>query len=624
MKIKRAVVFWFSALAACGPELDDSMSSATQDLSAPSFVQQVVATPPSGATTVTLTFTTAQLAGDLNVVAVGWNDTAASVSAISDSTGNTYALAIGPTSGTALRQSIYYAKNIKAGSNTLTVRFDRATAWPDIRALEYRGLDTSAPLDAAAGASGTSATASSGSALTHATNELVFGAGMTFTHFNSAGTGPDLAGRHEVWRHRRRRSCFDRRQRERSGSAQSAATNWVMQVVTFRPAGAPGPTVTLTPSTLDLGSVAVGSSSTIELITVKNSGTSSITLGTKLSTGDFAYGDIGTCTGTLAAGATCTWSIKFSPTASGTRTATLTQTDSARGSPRTVALTGVGVGTQSPPPPPPPPPMGSPLAFPCGAGCNSFYVSPSGSDSTAGSQAAPWKTMTHAVAEATLGSAGVVIHAAAGTYPGTIDIHRGGTSASARLVIRCDAAWSVPSGSGCLVRSGDGFMNWGGNFVDIQGFDVSNPDAEAAIDIVYSGSAVESATGNHVRVLSNYVHDLGQNTYGNAQNATLEGCPSGSAIQGQTSHGHVITDAEVIGNRVEHIGTKSPACNQYHGIYMDGIDAIVENNLVIDTAAFGIHVYDAACGHRVSNNVVVRPGQGGILFKGSNGCTAQA
>jgi parallel beta-helix repeat protein len=399
------------------------------------------------------------------------------------------------------------------------------------------------------------------------------------------------------------------------------APAFMKEMATIAPASTPGPAVTLTPSTLDLGSVDVGSSSTIQLITVKNSGTSSITLGTKLQAGDFAYGDIGTCTDTLAAGASCTWSIKLDPTASGTRTATLTQTDSAPGSPRVVALTGIGLAAQMSPPSTPPT-MESPLAFPCGSGCDAFYVSPSGSDSNAGSQAAPWKTLTHAVATAAIGSAGTVIHAAAGTYPGSIDIHRGGTSASARLVIRCDAAWSVPSASGCLVRSGHGFMVWGGNYIDIQGFDVSNADAEAAIDIVYSGSAVQSATGNHVRVLSNYVHDLGQNTHGNAQNATLVGCPSGSAIQGQTSHGHVIVDAEVIGNRVEHIGTKSPACNQYHGIYMDGIDAIVENNLVIDTAAYGIHVYDAACGHRVSNNVVVRPGQGGILFKGSNGCTA--
>ena len=39
---------------------------------------------------------------------VGWNDTTATVQSVKDSAGNNYSLAIGPTSGTALRQSIYY------------------------------------------------------------------------------------------------------------------------------------------------------------------------------------------------------------------------------------------------------------------------------------------------------------------------------------------------------------------------------------------------------------------------------------------------------------------------------------------------------------------------------------
>ena len=86
---------------------------------------------------------------------VGWNDTTATVQSVKDSAGNTYSLAIGPTSGTALRQSIYYAANIVGGSNTVTVTFNQAAAYPDVRILEYRGVTT---LDVTAGASGNSAT----------------------------------------------------------------------------------------------------------------------------------------------------------------------------------------------------------------------------------------------------------------------------------------------------------------------------------------------------------------------------------------------------------------------------------------------------------------------------------
>jgi hypothetical protein len=96
-----------------------------------------------------VTYTAAQTAGDLNVVIVGWNDSTAQVSSVTDSSGNAYQLAVGPTrikqisSNTANEaQAIYYAKNIKVGSaNTVTVVFPSATADSDIRILEYSGID---------------------------------------------------------------------------------------------------------------------------------------------------------------------------------------------------------------------------------------------------------------------------------------------------------------------------------------------------------------------------------------------------------------------------------------------------------------------------------------------------
>ena len=99
-------------------------------------------------------------------MAVGWNDTTSTVSSVSDSRGNTYAQAGTMTTGTALRQAIYYAKNIAAGSNTVTVAFNQAAAYVDVRILEYSGLDTTSPLDVTAGAAGSSASANSGAATT--------------------------------------------------------------------------------------------------------------------------------------------------------------------------------------------------------------------------------------------------------------------------------------------------------------------------------------------------------------------------------------------------------------------------------------------------------------------------
>ena len=110
-------------------------------------------------------YTAAQTAGNLNVVAVGWNDATSTITSVTDSAGNTYQLAAPLTRGSALSQAIYYAKNIKAaaaGANTVTVDFSGAVPYADIRIAEYSGLDPVNPLDTTASAAGSGATASSG------------------------------------------------------------------------------------------------------------------------------------------------------------------------------------------------------------------------------------------------------------------------------------------------------------------------------------------------------------------------------------------------------------------------------------------------------------------------------
>ena len=125
-----------------------------------SYVQGNYATPQSPLTAVTVPYTAAQTAGDLNVVIVGWNDSTAQVSSLTDSKGNVYQLAVGPTvlTGSApLSQAIYYAKNISAataGANTVTVTFNAAAIYADIRILEYSGIDPVTPVDVSRGRDG--------------------------------------------------------------------------------------------------------------------------------------------------------------------------------------------------------------------------------------------------------------------------------------------------------------------------------------------------------------------------------------------------------------------------------------------------------------------------------------
>ena len=140
-----------------------------------------------------MSFSLAQAAGDLNVIIVGWNDSSATVRSVVDSKGNAYTLAGTPVvqAGTA-SQAIYYAKNIvaaAANSNTVTVTFSVSAAYPDIRILEYSGIDTTSPLDVIGGASGNSATSSSGTVTTANANDLVIGANLVQTGTTGPGSG---------------------------------------------------------------------------------------------------------------------------------------------------------------------------------------------------------------------------------------------------------------------------------------------------------------------------------------------------------------------------------------------------------------------------------------------------
>jgi hypothetical protein len=155
----------------------------------PAFVQQNYATPQSPQAAVSAAYPQQQVAGNANIVAIGWNDTVASITNVADSAGNVYAIAVGMFRGNGLSQAIYLASNIKAATNTVTIRFDQPAAYVDLRLTEYSGLRPTNAFEAGASASGIGPSANSGSITLSATNALLFGAGMTFTTFTNPGLG---------------------------------------------------------------------------------------------------------------------------------------------------------------------------------------------------------------------------------------------------------------------------------------------------------------------------------------------------------------------------------------------------------------------------------------------------
>ncbi len=123
-----------------------------------------------------------------------------------------------------------------------------------------------------------------------------------------------------------------------SNSAGSVTSNTATLTV-----NATVPTVNFSPTSLTFGDQTVGTSSSAEFVTFTNTGAGTLTIGTASITVDFSSTGQGTCSSSLAAGASCTMGVKFTPTATGTRTGTLTVYDNASSAPQVVALAGTGV-----------------------------------------------------------------------------------------------------------------------------------------------------------------------------------------------------------------------------------------------------------------------------------------
>jgi len=106
-----------------------------------------------------------------------------------------------------------------------------------------------------------------------------------------------------------------------------------------------GTQISLSPVSLNFGTVAVSTTSAAKSVTVTNVGTTAVTF-TGFSIGGTNPGDFllsgRTCGTSLAGGGSCTVSLQFKPTATGTRKGMLRVADNGGGSPQTAPLTGVG------------------------------------------------------------------------------------------------------------------------------------------------------------------------------------------------------------------------------------------------------------------------------------------
>ena len=110
--------------------------------------------------------------------------------------------------------------------------------------------------------------------------------------------------------------------------------------VLLQPGLVSGPSGILSPVGLTFAIQAVGTASAAQSVLLSNYGTTTLSITGITASGDFSQS--GTCDSSLAAGASCTISVTFTPTASGPRSGTVSVTDNAPGGTQTVSLSGTG------------------------------------------------------------------------------------------------------------------------------------------------------------------------------------------------------------------------------------------------------------------------------------------
>ena len=149
----------------------------------------------SGVKTLSVAFGNSNTSGNLIVAFVRISSASQTIS-LSDTLGNVYATAISQVQAADGHQTyILYAKNIRAGANTVRVTFSGTNNHPFFAVYEFSGLSTASPLDQIASAQANDSTSVASPARSTVTaNELLFsGVGFPFQWKGTVTAGSGFA-----------------------------------------------------------------------------------------------------------------------------------------------------------------------------------------------------------------------------------------------------------------------------------------------------------------------------------------------------------------------------------------------------------------------------------------------
>jgi hypothetical protein len=264
-----------------------------------------------------------------------------------------------------------------------------------------------------------------------------------------------------------------------------------------------------------------------------------------------------------------------------------------------------------------------------------FYVAPGGSNSSAGTAAAPWATLQHA---ANVVGPGDRVIVRPGSYKGFYLDTSGAAGSPIEFFAEPGVLINVPTdGAG----NRDGINLEGASHVVIDGFAVTGMPRAGVRSVGLASRTAEFVTIRNVHANNNgywgiftgHVHDLlieNNETSGSSIEHGIYVSNSGDrpVIRGNRSYGNrangihmngdlsqggdgVISGALVSGNTIWNNGLGGGS-----GINMDGVqNSRIENNLIYDAHASGISLYRIDGGGPSSGNVVVN----NTIHEASNG-----
>ena len=236
-----------------------------------------------------------------------------------------------------------------------------------------------------------------------------------------------------------------------------------------------------------------------------------------------------------------------------------------------------------------------------------YYVATSGSDSSPGTQTAPWRTIQHA---ATSVKAGDTVNIRGGVYNEAVTPSVSGSATAGSITFQSyPGETAVIDGTGLKVVNGQsGLFNISDrDYISVSGLEIRNftskSDSQVPVGIYVSGA------DNFIQLLSNHVHNITTTAPANANNCASNAL--GIAVYGSEAPAS-INNLTISGNEVDHNKT---GCSETVTLNGNVENFTVTGNLIHDNNNIGIDAigfegtspqaaYDQARNGTISGNTV--------------------